>query len=259
MRIVELVILIYCGYLTIVLIARPLPPARRSRAVWLLGLMTAAVIGAAFSAEGVGHVVRDWLPAVCILLGYWASGALFVAPMAHWERRLAAIDRRLLASVAAVDPIRGVLELAYLSVYLVIPAGFAVVYLSHAIIDVDRYWTIVVLAEFGCYAMLPWIQTRPPRSIAAEPPSQPPSWLRRMNLSVLEHGSIQANTFPSAHTAGAIATALAVMSPRPAVGVAFLVWAFLIAVGSVVGRYHYAADAILGAIWALVVWALVSV
>jgi hypothetical protein len=80
-----------------------------------------------------------------------------------------------------------------------------------------------------------------------------------MNLTVLERGSIQANTFPSAHAAGAVGTALAVMAWRPGVGSFFLVWAGLIAAGSVAGRYHYAADAFLGAAVAVVTWSVAGV
>jgi hypothetical protein len=260
MRIVELVILIYCAYLAALAAVRPLAPSRRTRAWLLLATMAVTVLCSVLAAPSSAavRVVRDWVPAVSILLGYWASGAFFISPMTLWERRLDAIDRRLSQYVPRLAAFDGVLELAYLSVYLVIPAGFAVVYFGNGAVDVDRYWTIVVLSEFGCYAMLPWIQTRPPRTLPSAVPAPTATQLHRLNLAVLNHGSIQANTFPSAHAAGAMGTALAVVASHPAAGMFFFVWAVLIAAGSVAGRYHYAADAILGVAWAAVVWSVVA-
>ena len=259
MRTVEWIILIYCAYLGVLAGVRVPAPARRRRAWLLIATMAGAVLAAARLPPPAGAaVVRDWLPAACILLAYWASGAFFISPMLGWEQRLAAIDRRLLRHLPRSDALDGVLELAYLSVYLVIPAGFATVYLSARGVDIDRYWTIVVLSELGCYAMLPWIQTRPPRALVTGAVGSEQSQWRRVNLAVLARGSIQANTFPSGHTAGAVATALAVMGSWPAAGAFFLIWAMLIAAGSVAGRYHYAADAILGAAWAIVAWVAVE-
>jgi hypothetical protein len=260
MRVVELVILFYCAYLAVLTLVRPVARSRRIRVRLLTVTMVATVLAAVLTApaSALVRVARDWVPAVCILLGYWASGAFFVSPMTVWERRLDAIDRLLSRYVPRCAAFDGVLELAYLSVYLVIPAGFAVVYFGNGAVDVDRYWTIVVLSEFGCYAMLPWIQTRPPRTLPSAVPAPTATWLHRLNLAVLTHGSIQANTFPSAHAAGAMGTALAVAASHPAAGACFFVWAILIATGSVAGQYHYAADAILGVVWAGVVWSAVA-
>jgi membrane-associated phospholipid phosphatase len=80
--------------------------------------------------------------------------------------------------------------------------------------------------------------------------------LRRLNLLVLHRGSIQANTVPSGHAAGAVATALMVMAYLPGPGLALMVLAFAIMAGSIVGRYHYLMDSVLGAAVAVVVWAL---
>jgi len=65
---------------------------------------------------------------------------------------------------------------------------------------------------------------------------------------VLGRASIQSNTFPSAHVAGAIAAALAVAPRLPAIGAALGVIATGITIGSVLRRYHYAVDAIGGVV-----------
>ena len=66
------------------------------------------------------------------------------------------------------------------------------------------------------------------------------------NGGIINDPVIQSTIFPSAHVAAATATALALMRVLPVVGVFYLVIAIGIALGSVFGRYHYAADSILG-------------
>ena len=80
-----------------------------------------------------------------------------------------------------------------------------------------------------------------------------------MNLAVLNRASVQWNTFPSGHTAASVATALAVAGDVPLAGLVLGVVAVSIAAGSVVGRYHYAADAVAGALMAIVALVMASV
>ena len=76
----------------------------------------------------------------------------------------------------------------------------------------------------------------------------------RLNVFVLGLGSIQVNTFPSGHTAGAFATALAAAQVVPSSFAPLLVLAASITIGSVLGRYHYAADSVAGVMVAVAVW-----
>ena len=77
-------------------------------------------------------------------------------------------------------------------------------------------------------------------------------------MAVLNRASVQWNTFPSGHTAASLATALAVAGDIPVAGVVFGVVAVSIAAGSVVGRYHYAADALAGAVVAVIALVMVT-
>jgi membrane-associated phospholipid phosphatase len=81
-----------------------------------------------------------------------------------------------------------------------------------------------------------------------------PDKLRMLNLVILKRASIKVNTFPSAHVASTISASLSILSVAPVVGVAFLVFALSIAGGAVLGRYHYAVDAVLGFLVAVVVF-----
>ena len=149
-------------------------------------------------------------------------------------------------------------ELSYLLVYLAVPAGaVTLVALGHAE-DVDGFWTVVLLAEFACYAMLPWVQTRPPRVLEADTRiGARAGGVRQLNLRLVHQASIQANTLPSGHAAGAFATALAVGTIAPAAGTAFLLLALSISIATVLGRYHYVVDTVLGVLVALAAWWLI--
>jgi membrane-associated phospholipid phosphatase len=79
---------------------------------------------------------------------------------------------------------------------------------------------------------------------------------RRVNLRVLGVASVQLNTFPSGHAAASLATALAVGARLPIAGLLLGLLALAIALGSVAGRYHYAADALAGAALAIVAFVI---
>lgn len=196
-------------------------------------------------------LARVWLPLPVLLAGYWLSGLFFVQPMPGIERRLLDMDDRLLSTLALQGwqrrhpMVERFFELAYLLVYVVVPAGAAVVALTGGPDDIERFWAIVLLAAFACYGALPWVQTRPPRALGSHRDAA--SALRHLNLAILAHGSIQANTLPSGHAASAVAVALAVahMAP-PAAGALFLVVAAIVTAATVAGRYHFMLDAALG-------------
>jgi hypothetical protein len=258
------IIVAFLLYAAVLARIRPLPPSRRAIVSGVVIADTLLLWWLSQARTGAAFVIRDWMPAVQILIAYWISGAFVGPPMAgaeawltEWDRRL--FDRAGVSRAIARAPrvvLEG-LEAAYLSVYVVVPMGFAIVWFGAIDLDVRRYWNVVVASELICYAMLPWIRTRPPRTVGDHPVIDSRRvMLRRLNLLVLHRGSIQANTVPSGHAAGAVATALMVMAYLPGPGLALMVLAFAIMAGSIVGRYHYLMDSVLGAAVAVVVWAL---
>jgi membrane-associated phospholipid phosphatase len=223
-------------------------------------LVAAFAAWTVWSVAGSGPrppLLEALLPIPILLAGYWLSGLFFVRPMIDAEAWLLRIDRRLARAWSWPCPwlLRDYLELAYVLVYAVVPAGALTLVFGDHVEAVPRFWAAVLLAEFVSYGALPWIQTRPPRAI--DPASCPPvsSALRRFNIGVLRRASNQVNTLPSGHAAGAVATALVVASVMPGAGFVFLVIAISIVVATVVGRYHYAVDSVLGAAVAMAaVW-----
>jgi hypothetical protein len=259
----EWVVIGYLAYLALATWIHPIGARRRLVVTAVAVTDAAGVWWLSHARDGFGLIARDWLPALQILIGYWLSGAFFVRPMPHIEARLAAWDILLFQRLGGASLVRHAprwlleyLELAYLTVYVVVPFGFGVVYCFAPERPVDPYWTIVLVSELACYGTLPWVQTRPPRALDQEMAIEwRPAFVRRLNVLVLRRGSVQANTIPSGHAAGACATALAAGTFVPGSFLPLGVLAASITIASVVGRYHYAADAVLGALVAVAAWA----
>jgi len=256
----QAVALAYVSYLATVSFVRPeFARARPSL------LIASAVAWSAYAAAGdarLSPVLQIVIPSLVLLGGYWLSGLLFVRPDIRLERWLLSIDDRVLIRTGMLDAynrspraVRDFFELSYLLVYLAVPAGATTLVLLGHTDHVNTFWTVVLLAEFVCYGMLPWLPTRPPRVLEASTSTRIDG-VRRLNLRIANRASIQVNTLPSGHAAGAFATALVVMSLAPAAGLAWLLLALSISIATVVGRYHYVADSLLGALVAIAVWAI---
>jgi PAP2 superfamily len=199
-----------------------------------------------------------WPPAL-LLIAYWSSGPLFVAPRPAHEAALRWLDDRLrIRDVAGRTPraVAEVLEAAYVGVYpLVLLALLLHLEFSPAP-DSDRFWSVVLITDFLCFAVLPWVQTRPPRAL--EPGDPWSSSVRQFNLRLLGATSIQVNTFPSGHAAEGLAAFLLALAAPPGVVVAMFLAAVAVSAGAVLGRYHYLADAVAGWVVAVVVFVVLS-
>jgi membrane-associated phospholipid phosphatase len=247
--------LAFFAYLALMAEFQPRVSARARIRVWAGAALGAAGAIAALRlpADAVANV---WiLPPALLLLGYWTSGLLFVEPMPAAERRLVAIDRALrIQAIASHAPrvAAEALELAYVGIYpLILAALWIAIPLG---ITAERFWTVLLVIDFICFGVLPWVQTRPPRALGIDAPWRS-AW-RRINLRIVESSSVKVNTFPSGHAAEALAAALLlVAAPWPIVALMFAA-ALAVSAGAVLGRYHYAADAIAGWAVALLIWGI---
>ena len=113
----------------------------------------------------------------------------------------------------------------------------------------DNFWATVLLATLFCYAVYPFFPLMPPRVLFGDVPGPHVApLLRKLNFWLLDHYSVQACIFPSGHVAAVTAVALAVRKHAPRLGALFLFLAASVAAATVYGRYHYAADAVAGAL-----------
>jgi membrane-associated phospholipid phosphatase len=252
-------------YLAVAALLMPLPADRKRRAIARAILISAFILFMAVPDGVVAARARDGLPLAYLVLGYWLPAHLVKCTNPKLEEMLLEFDRRLfgpggLARFANRAPrlVIELLELAYLLCYPVLPLGFIWLVLGGFPEEGDRFWTAVLMAGFCCYGLLPWLATRAPRAIDETSPSSRSS-IRVLNLQILDRASVQLNTFPSGHTAASLAAALVVCAHLWWAGAVLGAIALGIAIGSVVGRYHYAADAIAGATVALAAFALSGV
>lgn len=199
------------------------------------------------------------LPVAALLLAYRATGFLWRGPMPRIEAMLTAADVALgIPAIARRAPrvLAELFELAYVGVYPLIPLALALHVAYAARPDADWFWAVILTTDYACFAMLPWIQTRPPRSVESGVPWD--ARLRKLNLGILNTASIRMNTLPSGHAAEALACALVVLD-APAAVVAWMFFnAAAISAGAVFGRYHYTIDVVTGWGVALVVWRLLG-
>jgi membrane-associated phospholipid phosphatase len=287
LRTAESVVLGFLVYTTVACLELPVPAGGRLTIIASNALTTAVIFLLARVTQekprGFLVAVRDWLPAVLILLAYRESGMFFIPDPAHrldhvfvrWDSFLLQ-NKWVLATLSGLAPWPQVyLELAYLFCYPLVPLGLGCLLLANRKMEtgnwklgsgsvhcggpeskiqdpkskfvVDHFWTAVLIATLFCYAVYPFFPLTPPRLLFHDLPGPPvPAFIRMANLWLLSNYSVQACIFPSGHVAAVTATALAVNVKRPRLGALFLVAAASVAVATVVLRYHYAADALAG-------------
>jgi hypothetical protein len=159
------------------------------------------------------ETMRDWWPAVYLLLGYWLSGYYFIRPMPGVEQRFLAVDRWLCEPDSSAWVARSLRFVSSCSSWPIsaasssFPAAWRAVVHRHdgvrrPLLDARAHRRIRVVH------MLPWIQTRPPRDVS-EPRrtiDDRPLAFRAINQAMVST-SIGFNTFPSGHVAGSLAVA----------------------------------------------------
>jgi membrane-associated phospholipid phosphatase len=203
-------------------------------------------------------VVRDWAPLGLLLLAYREMDWFAVAHHTHllefqwvtWDRMLfQSGGRGVIELLGPVIP--AILEVAYALTYALPPFALAVLYVCRRRDLVDRFQQIVLASVLICYAQFPFWPSDPPRILFAG--QDLPAYFtifRRFNLWLLGNYGIHTSVFPSAHVATSLSTALAMRSVLPSrkwIYRGLFVMAMLVALATVYGRYHYAADAVAGA------------
>ncbi len=265
----EWIVIGFFTYLLALCLLRPLPSGARRRILLVSVLcVVAPILIAQLRPSPALRIIREWIPGLYLMEGYWLCGLFFRAPMPRVERWLLALDaavfdrtrlRALLTRAPGV--VASWFELAYLLAYPFVPGAFGALVALGERARADQFWTALLAASFACYGMLPWIQTRPPRALATDRPLYAPHHrLRRLNAAVLQRMSVQWNTFPSGHAASATAAALGVASTGHAIpGAVFAFVAASITVATVLGRYHYLLDTLLGLALGLAAWGIAGI
>jgi membrane-associated phospholipid phosphatase len=211
-----------------------------------------------FRESRITEHLRNWIPLLMMLIAYREVG--WLAPAAHdhhleqswivWDRAVLR-DWKLHGIIEAAGPLfPSILEACYVLVYALPAFSMSMLYVYRRTKYADDLLFIYLLGLFLSYAQFPFWPSEPPRIVfPGEDAPTVNSLLRQFNHWILGGYGIHTSVFPSAHVSGAIAAAFAmktIFKDRPWLYRAVFVYAVLVAVATVYGRYHYAVDAVAG-------------
>ena len=247
-------------------------PGRR-RPLQAVACAAAAVAGVMAIAGAASVAFRVWAPLAYLVVGYWLPALLVdTFSSSAFETWLVRTDTRFRQYIPRMPGWAAHLaELSYLMCYPALPVAFIIVWMRGNLVDAERFWVSVLAAGFLCYGNLPWLPSRPPRLLNPRGPDRAtgdrsttangegPHPLALLNIAVLTRVSHQLNTFPSGHVAVSVAAAASALMVSWPAGLGLAIVAVGIAIGAVLGRYHYAVDVLLGVVvglLAVVIFAL---
>jgi len=228
-------------------------------------------LGAAVAATGAAillgltrryMILRDWIP-IAFTLGAYREMNWFTPTVRdhHLELGWVVWDRRLLdiahlrAVIESLGPLLpSLLEICYVLVYAIAPISLTILFLNSPPSlrrqRVNAFWFAYLAGTLGAYALFPYFPSDPPRVVfAGSDLPQIVTVFRRFNLAILGQYGIHSSVFPSAHVSAAFSCAwglLIAMPDRRRYGWIVAAYALLVAMATVYGRYHYAADALAG-------------
>jgi membrane-associated phospholipid phosphatase len=222
---------------------------------WVLLAVVAAAIALLSRKKSI---LRDFAPSAFTLTAYremnWFTPAGYDY---HLEKAWVVWDRRLLDSWhlrAAIESLGLILpayfELCYFFVYAVIFVSVGFLFATNHRDRIDRFWVAYLAGTLGAYALFPYFPSEPPRTVfAGADVPHIETIIRRLNLFLVGGYGIHSSVFPSAHVSSAFSAAWGLCSTipeRPWYGRLMLFYAFSVAIATIYGRYHYAADAVAG-------------
>lgn len=262
LRSAEWLLVIYFGYVAAIAPRFPLaqPLVWRPFLVEMLvcTLFLALAYGELHEHAKLFSIMRDWVSVSLILLAYremdWFSALArsfnLELKWEEWDRAILYQGglQRAVESLGALGPLY--CELCYLLVYAVAPFVVAILYIQRRLSRVNSAVFLYLLGTLLAYALFPYFPSDPPR-VAFGGTDLPHyfSPLRQLNLWLVGDYGIHSSVFPSAHVSSAFSAAWALFAflpERKRYGWGMLIYAVSVAVATVYGRYHYAADAVAG-------------
>ena len=258
LRSTEWLLVIYFGYVAAIAPRFPL----QQEVVWRPFLVEALVC-LLFLALAYGEsrehaelfgILRDWVPVALLLLAYREMDWFSALPRNFdWELKWVEWDRtilyrgelqRAIEALGALGPF--FLELCYVLVYAVAPFVVAVFYFQRRRERVNGALFLYLLGTLLSYALFPYFPSDPPRvAFGGSDMPNVDTLVRHLNLWLVGGFGIHSSVFPSAHVSSAFSAAWALFAflpERKGFGWGMLLYAASVAVATVYGRYHYAAD-----------------
>ena len=259
LRPAEWVLVVYFTYVAITATFFPINP----RPAYLIAFSIAALFATlAYLEKRTGSrlitTLRDWTALAATIVAYREMDLFTPAHHNHhleavwivWDRRLLHDFgfQRLIESTGVLIP--WLLEFCYFIVYAVGPFSMAILYAIGKPKRSQRFLMLYLLGTLGAYACFPYFPSEPPRTVY--PGTDMPNivgWFRRSNLLVVGNYGIHSSVFPSAHVSSAFSAAFGMLQALPerkTIGYGLVIYAALVAISTIYGRYHYAIDAVAG-------------
>lgn len=241
------------------------------RAPWRAWILAGVVAAGFYAVHNARPILRDLAPLLAVLAAYremdWFTPAVRDLHLENgwivWDR-LTLDTYGLRAAIESTGPLLpNFFELCYLLVYGMGPVVVLLAILSEHRHKTDQLWTGYLVGTLGAYALFPYFPSVPPR--VAFPGADLPhfmTFLRYVNLLIVGGYGIHSSVFPSAHVSSAFSAAwalLATLDSRRWMGWAMLAYACSVAIATIYGRYHYAADVVAGFAVSLVALAALRV
>ena len=222
------------GY-TLTLLAAP-PSIRRPALDWLvLTIGPVMYIELRWIIAGLGMTHRDAVVIAWEAMFFPTNPSVTLAPRYH------------------SGALSELLHLAYAAYYLLVYMPAMALYARRqrdAFVSTMLAFTIVYGACFLTYAFFP---VDGPRYLVG-PAAAPDGPIRSFVLGLLDRGSSRGTAFPSSHVAASVVSALCAMRFQRRIGIAVSIVTALLTVATVYGGFHYAVDAIAGALLGASAW-----
>lgn len=226
---------------------------------WLAAAVAAVVVAILFGLLRFFKPLRDWAPLIFTFAAFremnWFTPAVRDYQLENswivWDRRL--LDQmHLRAFIEALGPlIPSYLEICYVLVYGIAIISALILLFNRGRAQLNTFWLAFLLGTLSSYSLFPYFPSDPPRVVfAGQDLPHMMTIFRRFNLAILGEYGIHSSVFPSAHVSAAFACAwgLFITLPKDKRYYAWIVtaFAFSVAIATVYGRYHFAADALAG-------------
>jgi membrane-associated phospholipid phosphatase len=261
----EKLLIVFFSYIALLTVIR-LHPLTQIVLAWSLAVVVATLAWvAAHNTRGWRTVLRDWTTLALIPVAYWELQFFASDRVLGWQNTWILWDQHLLhdGRLAAAIEILGpcipfILETTYLCLYAIPSFCLAALYVYGRRDRIDRLMTTLLLGALGAYALMPYFPSTSPR--LAFPGSDLPhftSFVRTMNVWVLDRFDISTSVFPSGHVAVAFASTFGLLRALPEKRwLAYCLFAMstIVYVATVYSRYHYAVDGLAGAAVAMLAW-----
>jgi membrane-associated phospholipid phosphatase len=220
--------------------------------------MLAIVFGATeLRRRRTGAFLAEFYPVIVVVLLYTEVGVLNTAMGVSHDALVQSWEQALFGSQPSLDWIRAqpwpwlsaILHLAYMSYYVIVPGAPLGLWLAGRRRESAETMLRIMATFYVCYTIFLLFPVAGPRYLFpmaenAATAVAPAQWVH----AILKGGSAWGTAFPSSHVAVALVAALSALLGWRKLGVPLVVLAVLLALGTVYGQFHYAIDAIAGAI-----------